>query len=310
MTTALRRSVRSVITLAVLALLLIGNGRAGASRTAAGPVPATASAAATLPRLVAVRAAHRPGYDRVVFDFTGPLPTHRVVRYVSRLVADPRGTAIPVAGRAILAVRFTGATGHTENGRSTAPARVVFPLPNVMAAVCSGDFEAVLSYGITLAQRASFHVLTLTHPSRVAIDISTRFPTVLRRVYFFNQRRFVANTEPFVTAVLRPIPSAAPATALMDRLFTGPTTAEQRLGLRFRASGASGFSGLSIASGVARIRLTGGCASGGSTATIAEQIMRTLRGLPGVHWVKIYDPSGRTEAPGGARDSIPTCLEP
>jgi hypothetical protein len=129
-------------------------------------------------------------------------------------------------------------------------------------------------------------------------------------VYFFNQRRFTANTPPFVTSVLRPVPARTPATGLMDRLFAGPTAREAGGGLRVLSSGASGFTGLSISGSIARIRLTGGCSSAGSTATIAQEILPTLKRLPGVRFVKIFDPAGHTEHPTGARDSIPSCLEP
>ena len=96
----------------------------------------------------------------------------------------------------------------------------------------------------------------------------------------------------------------------MDRLFAGPLTAEKAGGLRLLRSGARGFSHLSITDGVARVRLTGGCTSHGSTVTIADEITPTLRQLAAVRWVKIYDPAGHTERPTGHSDSVPTCLEP
>jgi hypothetical protein len=61
---------------------------------------------------------------------------------------------------------------------------------------------------------------------------------------------------------------------------------------------------------VARLRLTGGCSSGGSTASIANEISPTLKQFSTVDFVKIYDPAGRTETPNGLSDSIPFCLEP
>lgn len=253
---------------------------------------------------------HHAGLDRIVFDFRGSVPSRRTARYVARLIADPSGHTIPVAGRAILRLTFASAQAHTGSGHGTAPARLAFALPNVVTVVRSGDFEGVVSYGIGLTQRAPVHVFTLTRPSRVVIDVGTPFRTVYRRLYLFNERRFAANTPPFVTGVLRALPARTPATGLMDRLFAGPTSAETRAGLRLRASGATGFTGLSITGSVARIRLTGGCSSGGSTATIAQEVFPTLKQLPGVRYVKIYDPAGHTEHPAGARDSIPFCLEP
>ena len=82
---------------------------------------------------------------------------------------------------------------------------IAVALPNVMSVARSGDFEAVLSHGIGPAKRSPSHVFTLTRPTRVVIDIGTSFPTVLNRVYFFNDPRFAVGKEPFVTSVLRPV---------------------------------------------------------------------------------------------------------
>ena len=95
----------------------------------------------------------------------------------------------------------------------------------------------------------------------------------------------------------------------LNAMFHGPTIIEHS-GLQFRNSGASGFSNLSLTGGVARIRLTFGCSSGGSTVTIAGEIMPTLKQFSSVQGVKIYDPTGNTEVPNGPTDSIPECLEP
>ena len=75
-------------------------------------------------------------------------------------------------------------------------------------------------------------------------------------------------------------------------------------------SDATGFTNLSIRNKVARLRLTGGANSHGSTLTIAEEIFPLLKQFPTVKWVKIYDPSGETENPSGQSDSIPVGLEP
>ena len=188
--------------------------------------PSHAAATTTVPRLIAIRAAHQPGFDRLVFEFSGPPPSRQNVRYVDRLIADPSGRPTPIAGRAILAASFFPATARGGATSVTVPERVAFALPNVMTVVRAGDFESVLSYGIGLAKRTTFHVFTLTSPSRVVIDIDTQFRTVLKKVYFENLPRFAAGTQPYVTAVLRPVLPGAPATGVMDRLFAGPTQAE------------------------------------------------------------------------------------
>jgi len=273
-----------------------------APSSSAAPAPA-------VPTLVGIRAVRHQGFDRVVFDFRGGLPSSRQVRYVDHLVGDASGLPVRVAGRAVLRVRFEAARAHNTHG-PTVSGRTAFLLPNVLTAVQAGDFESVTTYGIGVAKRTPVHVLTLRHPSRVVVDIRSAFPTVSRRVWFFDRDRFLANTPPFFTARVRPVRSATPAVGVLDRLFAGPRTAERADGLRLLRSGATGFSHLGVRDGVARVRLTGGCSSRGSTVTIAGEIIPTLRRLARVDWVKIYDPSGHTERPTGHSDSIPTCLEP
>jgi len=275
---------------------------------AAAVTAPAAAPAVTVPTLVGIRAAHHPTYDRVVFDFRGGLPSTQV-RYVDRLIADASGLPVRVAGRAILRVRFEPARAHDASGR-TAPLRRAFALPNLMTAARSGDFEAVTTYGLGLARRTPFHVFSLRRPNRVVVDVRAAFPTVSGGVYFLDRDRFAASSEPFFVPRPRPVRPGTPATGLMDRLFAGPLPAEQADGLRLLRSRATGWTRLRIDRQVARVQLTGGCSSGGSTVTIAGEIMPTLRQLDSVRWVKIYDPAGRTEVPTGRRDSIPACLEP
>jgi hypothetical protein len=290
------RTLRSLVVLPLVAV--------AAPLLAAGPVPA-----APVPTLVAVRAAHHPGVDRVVFEFRGGLPARRRAVYVDRLVADGSGLPVRIAGRAVLQVGFDRAQAHDADG-ATVPARTVLALPNVMTAVRSGDFEGVTTYGIGLARRTRVHVSTLRHPDRVVVDIRAAFRTRAARVFFVHRGRVATGTEPFVTPRLRPVRTAAPATDLLDRLFAGPMIGERMVGSRLVRSGATGWADLRIADGVARVRLTGGCDAGGSTVTVADEIRPTLRQLPTVRWVKILGPGGRTERPSGRSDSVPTCLEP
>lgn len=262
-----------------------------------------------LPTLVSIRAAHHPGFDRIVLDFRGGLPSGVRVRYVDRLRADGSGRPVRVAGRAVLEVRLEPAKAHNRKGQ-TAPRRKAFALPNVMTAVRAGDFEAVTTYGIGLAKRTRFDVFTLRNPARVVIDVRAAFRTVQRRVYFFNQKRYLENREPFYTPKLRPVRRGTPAIGTMDRLFAGVLPAERASGLRLLRSEATGFRRLSIEDGIARIHLTGGCSSGGSTVTVSGEIVPTLRQFASVDWVKIYDPDGTTLTPEGRSDSTPECLQP
>ena len=135
--------------------------------------PATQAAAPPISTLVAIRAASHlqasPRYERVVFEFSGPVPQTNV-RYVPQLIADGSGLPVRITGNAILEITMRPAQAHNAQGRVTAPARIKLGLRNVKEVVRSGDFEAVVSYGIGLAHRSPIRVRTLTRPSRVVVD--------------------------------------------------------------------------------------------------------------------------------------------
>lgn len=276
-------------------------------------VPALTPAAAPaepVPLLVGVRPSHHPGFDRLVFRFEGGLPSTVDTEYVDQLLGEFSGLPVRVAGRAVLRVRFEPSTGHTEDGVSTAPRRRAFALPNLMELAPAGDFEAVTTYGVGMAKETAVAVSTLADPDRVVVDVRAAFETADRKVWFFHEDRYLANTEPFFVPRGRPVRARVPAVDLMDRVFAGPLPREKANGLRLLRSRATGWTRLRIADGIGRVQLLDGCSSGGSTVTIAGEIMPTLEQLPRVRWVKIYDPDGTTENPTGPVDSIPECLEP
>lgn len=298
------RVLRLLSSTLLAAALLVAAPVAGG---AAPPVAADARSA-SLPQLVDVRAVHRHGVDRVIFQFDEGIPSDRAdIRHVDRLRGDGSGLPIRIAGRAILQVGLS----YTRTDRaSPAPARRAFALPNVMTAVRSGVFEGWTTYGIGLARRTPFEVIRRPARSRVVIAIRAGFPTVDRRVFFLDEDRVVANQELYFVSRMRRVPPGSPAAGVMDRLFAGPTERERDLGLRLVRSRATGYTDLAVSDGVARVRLRGGCNSGGSTVTIAGQIMPSLRQFGTVDWVKVLDPTGATAAPTGPVDSIPDCLNP
>jgi len=123
--------------------------------------------------LVAIRAAHHPEaarmYDRVVFEFSGPVPLLRI-EYVKELIGDGSGLPITIDGHAILLVQLTPAQAHDDTGQASVPARMKPNLPLVKEIVCSGDFEAVVTYGIGLGRKADTRILTMNTPNRLVID--------------------------------------------------------------------------------------------------------------------------------------------
>ena len=58
------------------------------------------------------------------------------------------------------------------------------------------------------------------------------------------------------------------------------------------------------------MQLTGGCSPSASSVTVGTEITQTLLRLPRVRAVKIYDPAGSTQNPGGPGSSMPSCLMP
>lgn len=296
----------------LLALVLAPALAAPPTGGAAPPAAARASVTAPpTPVLVAVRAAHRGDVDRIVFEFRGGLPAKRQVGYVDRLFADGSGRGVRVAGQALLRVRFEPAQAHTDDGSPTAaPRRVAYALPNVMTAVRAGDFEAVTTYGIGLAKRTPVRVTTRQAPPRVVVEVGAGFATVQRKVWFFHRDRFVDNREPFFVARTRPVRPGTPATGLMDRLYAGPLPGERANGLRLLRSGTTGYDDLTVSGGVADLRLTGRCSSGGSTVSVAGEVLPTLNQLATVDRVVLRDAAGSTLDPDGPGDSTPACLEP
>jgi hypothetical protein len=134
---------------------------------------AAPAGAQSAPTLTDVRAGRHTGFDRIVFEFSGAVPEHRV-RYVDRLVQDGSGKPVSVAGAADLEVVFHGANAHEDDGTPTiSPRRFPTGLPAVKEIAQIGDFEAVVTYGIGVDRKRPIKVSTLSNPSRLVIDVST-----------------------------------------------------------------------------------------------------------------------------------------
>jgi hypothetical protein len=272
------------------------------------PVAATQSLVA-LPILTSVQAQHVGKVDRVTFGFTNGLPADVLVTWVDTLQHDGSGLPVRVAGTKVLMVVFNGASGHDQNGATTRT-RTAYALPNVITSVGAGDFEGTVTVGLGVQKRTSFKVTKLHNPDRVVVDVRAGFPTTGRKIWLVDTDAVETGNGPYFVPRQRPIRSDAPAAAALHALFAGPTSQERADGLRLVRSHAWGFADLHIADGIARVRLTRGCNSDGSTITVAGEIAPTLRQFPTVDWVKIYGPGGATEQPQGHVDSIPACLEP
>jgi hypothetical protein len=159
---------KKVIVMRLVRTLVVPSLAAVVLALAAAP-----AGAQSIPTLVDVRAGSHTGSDRVVFEFRGAVPEHRV-QYVDQLVEDGTGDPVSVAGAADLEVVFEGANAHEEDGSPTISPRRFSPgLPAVKEIAQLGDFEAVVSYGIGVDRRRPIEVSTLSNPSRLVIDIAT-----------------------------------------------------------------------------------------------------------------------------------------
>jgi hypothetical protein len=125
----------------------------------------------SVPVVTAVRAAAHPecGYDRLVLDVIGPLPSYDI-RYVTQVTADPSGKPITLPGRSYLLITLHPAQAHTASGASTIirPVRTLgYPMLTSYAVV--GDFEGVFTVALGLHDTTSIRLGEL--PGHLYIDV-------------------------------------------------------------------------------------------------------------------------------------------
>jgi spore germination protein GerM len=150
-----------------------------------------------------------------------------------------------------------------------------------------------------------------TDTTTAPTDTTTPVGSMIVQVFFVDEDAFNVGRPPYVVPVERESPAGEdPVRVALDELFAGPTADESAGGLVLVASEATGIAELRVEDGTAHVTLAGGCSSGGSTLTVAESIMATLRQFAAIQAVKIYDPEGETQAPDSPGDSVPECLEP
>jgi hypothetical protein len=92
-------------------------------------------------------------FNRMAFTFTTAFPGYRF-EFVRELIADPRGTRIPIGGAQILKIVFTEARAHSADGThstiASQPSRNL-GLLRMADYARAGDFEGMLTYGIGIA---------------------------------------------------------------------------------------------------------------------------------------------------------------
>lgn len=130
------------------------------------PAPAT-------PVITGIRAAAHPecGYDRLVLDISGPLPSFEV-RYVPQVTADPSGRPITLPGHRYLLITLRPAQAHDSSGGATMTRSAqVLGYPVLKGYALAGDFEGIFSLALGLAGPASIRIGEW--PGRWYIDVRT-----------------------------------------------------------------------------------------------------------------------------------------
>ncbi|MFI5683111.1 hypothetical protein [Streptomyces sp. NPDC051636] len=129
--------------------------------------------------LTGIRTGRHDCYDRMVFDVgSGTDPLAYSVEYVGTFYQDPSGTAIPVAGGAILDIRVGAAAYDPETGEPTYPGRPGKALPGVdltgyrtfRDTKFGSSFEGVTQVGLGVRARLPFRVQRLS--DRLVVDVA------------------------------------------------------------------------------------------------------------------------------------------
>jgi hypothetical protein len=120
-----------------------------------------------------VRTAPNPGFDRVVFEFSGGrIPGYRI-EYVDRPIREcGSGRVVPMSGQGWLRVRLEPARMHTDAGTATVTERHRQPELDVLREIrTTCDFEAQVEWVFAVRSPNRYRVLELTEPARLVVDI-------------------------------------------------------------------------------------------------------------------------------------------
>jgi hypothetical protein len=130
-------------------------------------------------------------------------------------------------------------------------------------------------------------------------------------VYFTDNERLINGQLPYEVAVKRVVPSSKHVVnSVLDEFFRGPSDVQRNQGLAVIANGFTGYSKVELVNGGVHVYLTGNCQSNGTLYNISRPLMASLKRLPEVQFVKLYDQFGYTREPSARVDSIPACLDP
>ena len=151
----------------------------GSSPAAACP-RSTGGNASNQAQLTAVRVAHQPGFDRLVFEFgqstaPGPFGMPAWTVETATSLSGPSGQPVTITGNALFGVRFQNASTQNPNGTPsyTGSTDLKPTTPLIKEVKIVEDFERVLLWGVGLDHLACPKVSELAGPFRVVLDFPT-----------------------------------------------------------------------------------------------------------------------------------------
>jgi hypothetical protein len=161
-------------------VLPVGLAVAGCAQ--GGPAHAGQPAAQATPPgnyLTAIRAHSYPGYDRLVFQFTGGTPGY-TIRYGTSAGRTRRGHRIRLGGRSFVTLVFKWAsawrlnlTGAPPRLRTySGPRTLKLRLPGVVQVRLVGDSRGYLRFGAGLRGRLPVRAYRLTGARRIVVFIA------------------------------------------------------------------------------------------------------------------------------------------
>ena len=167
-------ALRSGIAAATASLLVLTSASPSLARPAwdDSPVHVTHSVKPQ-PKVVDLRVGAHSRFDRVVIDLDGKVPGYDV-RYVRHLSYDGSGRRVPLKGKKFIAIALTPAKAHGAHGQNvyTGPELQQYRQFDTLRGVAfTGDFEGVVSLGLSLRNSADFRVTVLHAPNRIVIDL-------------------------------------------------------------------------------------------------------------------------------------------
>lgn len=122
-------------------------------------------------RVLNLRHATHPGFDRVVVDLRGVRPGFRVA-YTKRLTYDGSGLPVRLASRRKMSLVLNPAYARTDSGANLyqGPRKIYVGYPTLKAIAFTGDYEAYVSFGFGTNRKAPYRAFVLSKPKRLVID--------------------------------------------------------------------------------------------------------------------------------------------